>query len=647
MNGIDYKKELNDEQHAAVMAPDGPVLVLAAAGTGKTRTLVYRVAHLVERGISPDRILLLTFTNRAAHEMLDRAQAIIGGSVGGIWGGTFHHLANRILRRHAKAIGYNNDYTILDKEDAKQIVNGAVKNLKLQDKKFPKSDVLLGIFGTSANIEVPVDKLITDRYMAYEEYMDHILKIHSVYEARKREMQAMDFDDLLLNCLKLFRKDDEIVRHYQEKFLHVLVDEYQDTNPIQSEMIDRLSKANKNVFVVGDDFQSIYSWRGADYRNIMSFPDRFAGTSIFKLETNYRSAPEILNVANKCIAGNPAQFKKVLKPTKPSREKPAVVVVRDGEQQARYIIETMMNFRRKGIKLSEIAVLYRAHYHAMELQMELTRSRVSYVITSGVRFFEQAHIKDVCALLRMMEHHNDEIAFVRVLSFLPSVGERTAQKIWAKAGGKFIATDKAYLDLLEKSLPAAAVPAWKAIRPIMEVYTEESLNEDGGEVIFRFMKAFYEKHLVEVFQDHERRADDIKEVILYTTKFESVEGFLSDIALLTNLDAESEELEQSAADSLKLSTVHQAKGLEWKVVILLWVTDGMFPSSRSMTEAADGEAEERRLFYVAVTRAKEDLVMCVPEIRRNRDGGVIYCEQSRFINELPLELVRKINPGFI
>jgi DNA helicase-2/ATP-dependent DNA helicase PcrA len=233
------------------------------------------------------------------------------------------------------------------------------------------------------------------------------------------------------------------------------------------------------------------------------------------------------------------------------------------------------------------------------------------------------------------------------MSLLPAVGERTAQKIWQKAGGKFIATDKAYLDILEKSLPVSAMPSWKAIRPIMEAYTEENLNEDGGEVIFRFMQAFYEKHLLAVFQDHERRADDIKEVILYTTKFESVEDFLSDIALLTNLDAESEELDQSEVDSLKLSTVHQAKGLEWKAVIMLWVTDGMFPSSRSISESTDGEAEERRLFYVAVTRAKDELVMCVPEVRRNRDGGVIFCEPSRFVNELPRELIKPVNPGFI
>lgn len=647
MSKIDFEKDLNKEQAAVATADDGIQLVLAAAGTGKTRTLVYRVAYLVEKGINPEGILLLTFTNRAAREMTERAESLVGAGVSGMWGGTFHHMANRILRRHARLIGYGSDYTILDRDDSQTLVLNCVKDLGLHSKEFPKSRVLLSLFSSSANTETPVEAIIRERMKEYISDLEEIELVHKEYEKRKRKLDAMDFDDLLVNCILLFREKENVLEQYQRQFHHVLVDEYQDTNTIQAELVDKIAGKNGNLFVVGDDFQCIYSWRGANFRNILSFPEKYPSAHVYKLETNYRSVPEILDVANACIAGNPEQFQKTLRPTRETYKKPVVAKMRDGDEQARFVVEHIRTLKRSGYKLSEIAVLYRAHYHAMELQLQLARDRIPYMITSGVRFFEQAHIKDVCSILKILECHEDELSFSRLLCLMPGVGPKTAIKIWKKLGGKFNAKDEKEREQVGESLPASAMETWKAIEPIMQAYNDENLWEDGGEVIYRFVKAFYEKHAVNIFDDHKRRLDDINELSLYMSKFESTEQFLCDVALLTNLDAETEEMTSSAEDSLRLSTVHQAKGLEWSAVIILWAAEGMFPSGRSLKESENGEAEERRLFYVAVTRAKDELLMCVPELRRTRDGGVVYYSPSRFVNELPRELIDEHRVGFI
>ncbi|MDD4871435.1 MAG: ATP-dependent helicase [Kiritimatiellae bacterium] len=640
-------QHLNSEQFAAVQAPDGPLLVLAAAGTGKTRTLVYRVAYLVERGINPDRILLLTFTNRAANEMLDRARVLVGPGISGVWGGTFHHMSNRILRRHAPALGFNHDFTILDRDDSKTLVSNCVKDLDLASKEFPKSDVLLGIFSAAANTGSSVQKIAGERFRDSDIDPDKIAHVHDRYTNHKNKLGAMDFDDLLSNCLKLFREKTEVLARYQEQFLHVLVDEYQDTNAIQAELVDRIVAKNRNVLVVGDDFQSIYSWRGADFRNIMSFPKRYIDARIYKLETNYRSVPEILEVANACIAGNPEQYQKTLRAVRQGHRKPTVLRMRDGGEQARSVVEQIRNMCRSGYRMSDISILYRAHYHAMELQMELTREKIPYIITSGVRFFEQAHIKDVCSILRVLENPADEMAFSRLLGFLPGIGPRSVQKLWSGLGGKFDASDAVQRAKLKSIMKPGSRAAWDAIEPVLAAYRDEHLDEDGGEVIYRFVDTFYGRHAANVFDDPDRRLDDIRELILYTSKFATVQEFLSDIALLTNLDAEVENFKTDEQNAVRLSTVHQAKGLEWPVVMILWMSEGMFPSARSMEESDSGEAEERRLFYVAVTRAKDELCMCVPELRRTRDGGVMYYTPSRFIDEIPRNLINEVRTGFI
>jgi DNA helicase-2/ATP-dependent DNA helicase PcrA len=640
MPAVAFDKDLNSEQLAAVQAPDGPVLVIAAAGTGKTRTLTYRVAWLVERGVDPRRILLLPFPNTAAREMLERAQALVGEAVGGLWGGTFHHMANRILRRHADALGYRNDFTILDQDDARTLVKQGVDALGLSAKHFPKPDVLLSVFGLAASTEKRVSALAARRFEGHDISLEDVQRVHARYETAKRELNAMDFDDLLVNGLRLFREHAPILDRYRERFLYVLVDEYQDTNLIQAEWVDLIAARNRNLLVVGDDFQSIYSWRGADFRNILTFPQRYHDAAVFKLETNYRSVPEILQVANACIAGNPEQFQKTLRAVRDGHARPRIARLRDGLEQAGYIIERIQLLRREGYRMRDIVVLYRSHFHAMELQLELARQQIPYVITSGVRFFEQAHIKDVCSLVRILVNPGDGLAFTRLLELFPKLGRKTAAKIWESLGKRFDARRPEQRRLLSVALPAAARGAWGKIEPILDAYEAEHLDEDPGEVIHRFVEEFYDDYAIETFENYDRRIEDIEELVNFTTRFENAEQFLSELALLTNLDAEVDDPEAEGREALRLSTVHQAKGLEWGVVFILWLADGMFPSGRTLSEDA-GDAEERRLFYVATTRARDELYLCVPALRRQRDGGVQYYSPSRFVQEIPSNLMQE------
>jgi DNA helicase-2/ATP-dependent DNA helicase PcrA len=641
MKSIPFEQALNPEQYAAALAGDGPLLVLAAAGTGKTRTLVYRVAHLVERGVDPNRILLLTFTNRAAREMLERACALVNRNVSGLWGGTFHHMANRILRAHAGPLGYPADYTILDRDDSLSLVRGAIKTCGLQDADFPKPEVVASVFSAAANTERPLAEIAALRFARHPVAAADLARVQRAYREKKSALGAMDFDDLLTNGLKLFREHGDILRRYQERFLYVLVDEYQDTNVIQAEWVDLIAAAHRNLLVVGDDFQSIYSWRGADYRNIMSFPQRYPDARLFKLETNYRSVPEILEVANACIAGNPEQFQKTLRSVRETYRCPVVARVRDGERQGVFIAAEIRRLLRNGYRPADIAVLYRAHFHALELQMVLTRAGIPFVITSGARFFEQAHIKDVCALLRLLQNPGDELAFKRLLALLPKVGPRTADRVWEQLGRRFRAALAEDRRQARAALPKMALNVWDEIEPLLAAYRGESLAQNPAEIIRRFLNMYYERYASNTFENFERRLEDLQELANFTTRFASVEQFLSEVALLTNLDAETANDSGAPRNAVRLSTIHQAKGLEWGAVFVLWVTEGLFPSARAIAEAPDMEAEERRLFYVAVTRAKDELFFCVPEVRRSGEGKLMHAYPSRFLREIPPALLQE------
>src|SRR5687767_2922098 len=410
---IDFAAELNPQQCAAVMAPPGPALVIAGAGSGTTRTLTYRVAYLLENGVAPSHILLLTFTNKAAREMLDRVAALLPNDITGLWGGTFHSVGNRLLRRHPEAAGFAPGFSIMDREDQQDLLDAVIagSGIDPKDKRFPKGEVLADVFSFAINTGRTIDQVLVEKYPHFLEFSGKIAEAQKKYETKKKAANSLDFDDLLEKTLLVLQRENAIAERYQRQFQFVLVDEYQDTNRIQADFIDLLGKGQRNVMVVGDDAQSIYSWRGANFKNILDFPKRYPDARVFKIETNYRSAPDILDVANAAIAANVQQFKKELVAARAAAPvKPALVPLADSNQQALFVTQRILELREEGVELDEIAVLYRAHYHSMELQMELTRHGVPFEITSGMRFFEQAHVKDVAAFLKFVVNPRDEVA---------------------------------------------------------------------------------------------------------------------------------------------------------------------------------------------------------------------------------------------
>ncbi len=655
---IDYARELNPQQLAAVTAPPGPALVIAGAGSGKTRTLTYRVAYLLEsRLATPNEILLLTFTNKAAGEMIRRVKEL-GLDFPPIWGGTFHSIGARILRTHADAIGYQRDFTILDRDDAKDLIKACIADAKIEtkDTHFPKPDVLNGIFSFAANTHQPIEQIMDEKYFylleKYEgenELEEDVSRLFQCYIARKRSTNAMDFDDLLALWLKLMQDNAELRDYYQEKFKYILVDEYQDTNKLQGDLIDLLAARHHNVTVVGDDAQSIYAWRGANFANILEFPKRYPGAKVFKIETNYRSTPEILNVANAAIAANVNQFAKELAPARKSGVKPALVACQDAGQQAAFIAQRALELRDEGMNLNNVAVLYRSHFHALELQLELTRQQIPFSITSGIRFFEQAHIKDATAFLKFVANPRDEISFKRLVQLLPGVAAKGAEKLW-RAFQHEIQTPKTTTPLavaLQDSIacvPKKAVMNWAQFTATISQLEDETVRKSAARMLRLVMDAGYDDYLKETYANYERRLEELQQLAEFAFQFGSVEEFLTQLALLTNVEAEDGNATKDDAEKLKLSTIHQAKGLEFDAVFVIMLCDGMFPSTRSM-ESTEGEEEERRLFYVAITRAKNELYLTYPLIRAGYGSTGMDAMQSpsRFLAEIPKELLNEWN----
>jgi DNA helicase II / ATP-dependent DNA helicase PcrA len=638
---IDYRAELNDQQFEAVTATgadgsvnSGPMLVIAGAGSGKTRTLTYRVAWLVEHGVPPGRILLLTFTNKAAKEMLRRVESLLPPDVSAIWGGTFHHIGNRILRRHAKLLGFGNDFTILDREDSKDMLDACVAEAGIDTKqeRFPKGDVLADIYSLAVNTDRSIEKVLVDQYDYFSHLAGPIQTLRDVYRERKLKANAMDYDDLLVNTLRLFQEQGEVAERYREQFLHVLVDEYQDTNKIQAELIDAVAMGHRNLMVVGDDAQSIYSWRGANYRNILGFPTRYPSARTFKIEVNYRSVPNILKLANEAIKANVHQFAKVLTAVRDGGAKPWLIPCPDSNQQSLFVAQRILELRDEGVALNEIAVLYRAHYHAMELQMELTRRNIPYVITSGLRFFEQAHVKDVSSFLKVAVNPHDEMAFKRILKLLAGVGARTANKLWEKFH-PLLAEGQPLL-LTSEAIPKKAVDDWKkAAQALNEIRKLEPKR--AAEMIEKVVDIFYASYLKVKYPNARAREEDLHQLASFGMQFESLDDFLSQLALLTNIEADDASLlANNDTEYVRLSTVHQAKGQEWKAVFVVGLCDGMFPLARSL-DNLEGLEEERRLFYVAVTRAKDELYLTFPLFRMTGGDTGGFQRPSRFVAELP------------
>ena len=639
---IDYEAELNDAQRAAVTALPGPALVIAGAGSGKTRTLTYRVAYLLEQGVPADRILLLTFTNKAAKEMMGRVTDLIGQDMSELWGGTFHSIGHRVLRRHAEELGFNRSFTIQDREDAKGLVNACIAEAEIDVKatRFPKPDVVGDIGSLAINKQQTVREVIEERYPWFEPLAAQIEDVLTRYTARKKAQGLMDFDDLLVLWLKLLREHEDVRELYQKRFQFVLVDEYQDTNQLQAELIDLLAERYKNVMVVGDDSQSIYSWRGANYENIIEFPQRYPKAQVYKIETNYRSTPEILQLANAAIAANTRQFAKELEASRGPGEKPVLAVCSAADEQAAFVAQRALELREEGIELNDMAVLYRSHFHALEMQLELTRRNIPFSITSGIRFFEQAHIKDVTSYLKWLANPRDEQAFKRLVLMLPGVGGKTAMKLW----DQFLTAHTAATPMAETLQRCAAVPKkakvpWAQFSATVSQLESEPVAGDAGKMIELIVEAGYDAYVEANYDKAPQRLDDIEQLGVFARQYETLETFLAELALLTNVEAEQDRAEEDD-EKIRLSTIHQAKGLEFKVVFVVMLCDGMFPSNRSL-DSLDGEEEERRLFYVAITRAQDELYLSYPMIRTVAGGGSddMIQQPSRFLNELPGDLV--------
>ncbi len=643
MTDIELRNELNDEQYEAVTAPDGPLLILAAAGTGKTRTLVYRAAYLMSRGYKPYEMLLLTFTNRAASEMLERIGVLCGEAMSQFWGGTFHHTANMILRRFADRLGYTPSFSILDSEDQKSLTGAIMNGLNINRKDFTKREVILSAIGSAVNRGIPFREYIESHENMFKSRdIPGILKVAEEYAVRKAESNAMDFDDLLTNVLKLLENESDVRAYYQEKFKHVFVDEFQDTNMLQARMVDIIAEKNRNITAVGDDFQCIYSWRGSDFRNIMNFPARYPDARIVKLERNYRSTPQILSVANESISNNREQFEKKLRPTNDDGAEPELFRMFSDIEQARKVCEIVEDCVNDGYRRSDIAVLYRAHFHAISIQTALARAGVQFRIISGPGFYEQAHVKDLIAFFRAAVAPDDFFAFSRILSLFPGVGSATVTKIWNKLSGSICMTSDACRSELLSLMPSKARQMWSAVDEALAKYaiSEKGTGSSEHVLLASLLNTFYRDYLKSAYGDGRDREDDLNEVVSAVAQRGDVSLFLSDVALLTNYDRR-EAAKGNPDDILTLCTVHQAKGLEWPVVIIPWLVDGMFPSSRALEDGDD--SEERRLFYVAVTRARNRLYMLVPQCRRAPDSGFLLpCEESRFVSEVPETLYRTI-----
>ena len=653
-SGIDYKAELNASQYEAVSAPPGHALVIAGAGSGKTRTLTYRVAYLLDNGIPPENILLLTFTNKAAREMLDRVANLVQADTRRLWGGTFHSIGNKLLRRHPERLGYRPGFSIMDREDQKDLIDAVLGSAAIDvgSYRFPKAEVLAEMFSLAENVCCDLQEIIDTRYPYFDKVSEPIHRVYELYRQKKVETNTMDFDDLLTLSVRLLQEHEDLREVYERMFQFVLVDEFQDTNRLQCDFVDLLVGETGNLMVVGDDAQSIYSWRGADVGNILGFAERHPKARTYKIETNYRSVPEVLTLANEAIAANTAQIRKSLLAARESKGVlPALVQVDNPSAQASFVAQRILELQDEGMEFSEMAVIYRAHFHSLEVQLELTQRGIPFQITSGLRFFEQAHVKDVAAFMKFAVNRRDEVSFMRLVRLIPGVGTASALKVWndwlkCPGAGEGLMVGRFSDYLKEMKVPKKAQSTWEQFG-----YTLDELIDTGGlpvapaSMIHSVVEGVYADYMKSKFKNYEQRAQDLDQLSNFGSRYSDPVEFLSQLSLLSGVDTDnSPAAEPQDRDAVTLTTAHQAKGLEWQAVFAIWLADGMFPNRRVLDEGtAEGLEEERRLFYVTVTRAKDELYMIFPLIHHAARDGNILQTPSRFVADLPPGLMEPWN----
>ena len=637
---FDLTRELNPQQIAVVQAPPRELLVLAGAGTGKTRTLIYRVARLVAAGCHPERILLCTFTNRAAREMVSRVEGLLGVDMRRCSAGTFHHIGNRILRKYGQAIGLSPDFGILDPEDARTLLASVITELGIEAltaRRFPTPKVLASLIGLASGTRQPLEKVVEQHALKLLDQAGLMTRVAGRFAERKRTMNVVDFDDLLGCWLQLLEDPatTAVADELRASHDHVLVDEYQDINALQGALCDAMARDHRSLTCVGDDAQSIYSFRGADFTQIAAFRARHPQADIFKLTINYRSTPQILALANRSIAHNRTQYPKELTAVKPAGAVPAVIPLRDVFQQAEFVAQRVLELHHEyDMPLAKMAVLYRNHSHSLELQVELTRRQIPFTVRSGLRFFEQAHIKDVCAYLRARQNPQDALSWVRLLRLWPGVGAQTAEQLatlLAQAGREHSSSAQR----LAEQAALARGRARDALTKLAELWAilEDPALQNPGDMIRRVVERHYGEYADRNFPNAAARKDDLEQLAGYAERYPAASEFLGELALVQGISAENVLGAEAPDDMLVLSTIHQAKGLEWPVCFVLWLAEGRFPMATALRQPSDIE-EERRLFYVAVTRAGDELYMTYPVIEETRDGPSHMLRPSKFLIEV-------------
>src|SRR5688572_19115354 len=629
----DFAAELNPEQLAAATHGDGPLLIVAGAGTGKTRTLVYRVAHLIERGVRPERILLLTFTRRAAQEMLGRAERLAGARSGRVHGGTFHATAHRLLRVYGPAAGLAKDFSIIDQGDAQDLMGISRAALGYAQKKsrFPKKETLHHVYSRHVNTGIAIEDIIATEYPQFLDYREDLTRIYADYTSRKEERNLVDYDDLLLFWAGMLESGTDLATRISGLYDHVLVDEYQDTNLLQARILLGMAREHRNITVVGDDAQSIYAFRGATIRNILDFPRQFAGARVVTLERNYRSTQPILDVTNTLISRARERYSKTLRTERTGGEPPWLVAARDESAQTRFVVDRILEVHESGTPLREIAVLFRAGYMSADLEIELTNRKIPFEKWGGLKFLEAAHVKDVLAFLRILENPRDEVSWYRVLLLLPGIGDATAraavdamaQMAWtSSAFGRFTPPPRA------RAAHAALVQLLDGLRsaPLLD---EAQVSADIARV-----RLLYDNILRERYDRVEPRLADLDQLQIIAAGYPDRATFLAALALeppqaTQDLPGGSKEDD----DCLVLSTAHSAKGKEWDAVFVIWAVDGWFPSARCLNSEEETE-EERRLMYVALTRPRNYLTVTYPLNAYSSRRGADYSldQLCRFID---------------
>jgi DNA helicase-2/ATP-dependent DNA helicase PcrA len=643
ISGIDYRKELNDAQFEAATAKDGPVLVIAGAGTGKTRTLVYRVARLIDIGIDPRTILLLTFTRRAAEEMLRRASLLMDNRSDKVAGGTFHSFANTVLRHYGRKIDLMPSFTIMDRPDSEDVVQllRAELGLNSKEKRFPRKQTVAEIYSMALNKQWTIPDLIERDYPHLYEFLEDLLRLYERYVDYKKTRSLMDYDDLLIKLKELLSADEEVRRRLSETYRYIMVDEYQDTNRLQADIVRLLAATHDNVMVVGDDAQSIYSFRGANFRNIMDFPKDFPGARLISLEKNYRSTQPILNLTNEIISRATEKYEKRLFTSKEEGDTPLLIQAESEQMQSRFICQKVLELREEGVPLWDMAVLFRSSFHSFDLEIELTRHNIPFVKRGGFRFMETAHIKDVLAHLRILANPQDAISWGRVLSLLEGVGSQSSQKIihWLLDGSNPRERLRSF------DAKGKVAHGLRTLAQVLEVCSEAQRPSENTQYLMQYYAPILKRNHPE---DYPKRLRDLEHFQGMTERYRSLERLLTDMALEPPTDSVDEALAVDPDEGpLVLSTIHSAKGLEWHSVFIIWALEGRFPSYYNINTAEELE-EERRLLYVAATRAKENLFISYPIKIFDRGMGTVLSRPSRFIEGISaatLEPVTLVDEG--